>query len=428
MSIRLKKTLFRSFLRWNKQPAIANSKFILNSSEFGVDKLLPLEMKMIQNKEGVYKTISYCFRNPVNDPKLASKSIDIAFDSLRKLNTLGEQFKKRVSQEARKRIEVNFQTPLFKESVEFAEVNAIDFSPTARQLPLFLLDGAFFPRGKTALQIFEPRYLKMMEDCQNSDELFGYIHSQDGVVASVGTLCKVVERQVMEDGRQLISINAISRFTVRKVMPEGTAMYTLAEVEPDLKDKMPEIMSEIKDIKDINDINNIKGGLKDIQESLMPEKIEKKDISELEKEVYSYTKYILRLVRISYTLAGQDNPMLDEVVKKYKPSSMDDVLTDNVNRTEENELDRRTNFSFSLLNTIRSVSARESQLLLQTTNISMRLETMKDIIARQADLIAYNLIIEGNLLDVDREKLKAQAFLDDDSDDDIFLPESATNI
>jgi hypothetical protein len=54
---------------------------------------------------------------------------------------LGEQFKKRLSQENREKIQSNFETPLFKESVEYVEVNAPDLepSPTARKLPLFLL-------------------------------------------------------------------------------------------------------------------------------------------------------------------------------------------------------------------------------------------------------------------------------------------------
>lgn len=33
----------------------------------------------------------------------------------------------------------------------------------------------------------------MMEDVANSDELFGYIHSYNGVVAKVGTMCRYVK-------------------------------------------------------------------------------------------------------------------------------------------------------------------------------------------------------------------------------------------
>lgn len=156
MSIKLRKTLFRSFLRWNKQPAVINSTFILNPSEFGVEGLLPPEMLRVQNKEGVYQAVTYCFKNSPND----SKNIDIAFNCLRKLNELDKQFKKRVSQTADEGPEP-IDSPLFKERVEYVNVNAqiSETSPTSRQLPLFLLDGAFFPQGRTSLHIFEPRYL-----------------------------------------------------------------------------------------------------------------------------------------------------------------------------------------------------------------------------------------------------------------------------
>jgi hypothetical protein len=157
MSVKLKKTLFRSFLRWNKQPAVINSTFTLNPSEFGLDGLLPPDMIRVQNREDVYKAITYCFKNSAND----SKNIDIAFNCLRKLNELDKQFKLHLSQTADDERPGPVDTPLFKGKVEYVDVNAqlLDASSTSRQLPLFLLDGAFFPQGSTSLHIFEPKYL-----------------------------------------------------------------------------------------------------------------------------------------------------------------------------------------------------------------------------------------------------------------------------
>lgn len=156
MSSKVKRTLFRSFLRWNRRPAVINSQFILNPKEFGLDALLPPKMIRIQNREGVYEAVSYCFKNSADD----SKNIDLAFDCLRRLNELDKQFKKRLSQAADEG-QGTVETSLFKERVEYVDVNAevSEISPTSRQLPLFLLDGAFFPQGRTSLHIFEPRYL-----------------------------------------------------------------------------------------------------------------------------------------------------------------------------------------------------------------------------------------------------------------------------
>jgi hypothetical protein len=137
---------------------VINSTFTLNPSEYGLDGLLPLDMIRVQNRADVYKAVTYCFKNAPDD----SKNIDIAFNCLRKLNELDMQFKLNLSEKADDEDQPGpVDTPLFKEKVEYVDVNAqiLEPSPTSRQLPLFLLDGAFFPQGSTSLHIFEPRYL-----------------------------------------------------------------------------------------------------------------------------------------------------------------------------------------------------------------------------------------------------------------------------
>jgi hypothetical protein len=83
----------------------------------------------------------------------------------------------------------------WKENVEYFDLNFqnTEISATSRSLPLFLLGGAFFPQGTTFLNVFEMKYRTMMFDVANSDDMFGYIHtnSRTGQIASVGTLCKV---------------------------------------------------------------------------------------------------------------------------------------------------------------------------------------------------------------------------------------------
>jgi Lon protease-like protein len=70
-----------------------------------------------------------------------------------------------------------------------------------REIPLFLLGGAFFPQGNTYLHVFEMKYRTMMFDLSQSDDIFGYIHSDGGQIASIGTLCKITQRQLLDDGR-----------------------------------------------------------------------------------------------------------------------------------------------------------------------------------------------------------------------------------
>lgn len=102
---------------------------------------------------------------------------------------------------------------------------------------MFILQGAFFPQGITYLNVFEMKYRTMMFDVANNDDMFGYIHSnpQTGQLAAVGTLCKITDRQLLEDGRQYIALEGKSRFQVTKILK--TLPYILAEVDLDYIDE-----------------------------------------------------------------------------------------------------------------------------------------------------------------------------------------------
>ena len=100
-----------------------------------------------------------------------------------------------------------FAKSLWSERVEYVDLLAQEEepTPTARSLPLFLLGGAFYPSGINYIHVFEMKYRTMMFDCANSDELFGYIHTdyKTGNIAKYGTMCKIIDRRLLEDGRQV---------------------------------------------------------------------------------------------------------------------------------------------------------------------------------------------------------------------------------
>ena len=100
-----------------------------------------------------------------------------------------------------------FAKSLWSERVEYVDLLAQEEEPTttARSLPLFLLSGAFYPSGINYIHVFEMKYRTMMFDCANSDELFGYIHTdyKTGSIAKYGTMCKIIDRRLLEDGRQV---------------------------------------------------------------------------------------------------------------------------------------------------------------------------------------------------------------------------------
>jgi hypothetical protein len=123
------------------------------------------------------------------------------------------------------------------EYVDLVSSSQLSDAENAVELPLFLLGGAFYPQGVSYLNVFEMKYRTMMFDISKKDDTFGYIHSDNGKIASVGTLCKVKDRQLLDDGRQFISFEGVSRFRVRRILK--TLPYILAEVELGLEDDTP---------------------------------------------------------------------------------------------------------------------------------------------------------------------------------------------
>lgn len=91
--------------------------------------------------------------------------------------------------------------------------------------PVFPLGGVIlFPRGILPLNIFEPRYLNMIDDAMSGDRVIGMIQPTGGErhhpdLAEVGTLGRIVHYTETEDGRYLINLEGICRFEVGEEMP-----------------------------------------------------------------------------------------------------------------------------------------------------------------------------------------------------------------
>ena len=87
------------------------------------------------------------------------------------------------------------------------------------KIPIFPLRNAiFFPETNLPLNIFEPRYLKMVEKAIKSDGVIGMIQSKevDGEVFKVGCLGKINDHKKTGDGRILINLYGLSRFKIDK--------------------------------------------------------------------------------------------------------------------------------------------------------------------------------------------------------------------
>jgi Lon protease-like protein len=85
-------------------------------------------------------------------------------------------------------------------------------------IPVFPLDGALLlPGGELPLQIFEPRYLNMVDDVMAGDRVIGMIQTRGGSrerprLAVVGCLGRITSYAETSDGRYLITLTGVCRF------------------------------------------------------------------------------------------------------------------------------------------------------------------------------------------------------------------------
>jgi Lon protease-like protein len=108
------------------------------------------------------------------------------------------------------------------------------------ELPLFPLAGALLlPRGRLPLQIFEPRYLAMFEDCLKSEtRMLGLIQPEDSNALTeagqsqprIGSAGRIVGFSETNDGRYMITLSGVSRFQISEVH-EGFKPYSTASVD-----------------------------------------------------------------------------------------------------------------------------------------------------------------------------------------------------
>jgi Lon protease-like protein len=93
-------------------------------------------------------------------------------------------------------------------------------------IPLFPLPGAIlFPRAAMPLNIFEPRYLNMVDDALAGDRLIGMIQpaareaGERPALLHVGAVGKITTFSETEDGRYLITLTGLCRFRLIRELP-----------------------------------------------------------------------------------------------------------------------------------------------------------------------------------------------------------------
>jgi Lon protease-like protein len=141
-------------------------------------------------------------------------------------------------------------------------------------IPVFPLAGALLlPRGQMPLNIFEPRYVAMIDDALRADRVIGMIQPDtdgDGAESTpklygVGCAGRITQFAETGDGRYLVTLVGITRFRVVDELP-GTTPYRrcrvsyesftadfLARAGEDEVDR-PGVLRALRDFVEANDL------------------------------------------------------------------------------------------------------------------------------------------------------------------------------
>ena len=144
--------------------------------------------------------------------------------------------------------------------------------PHIKRIPLFPLNTVLFPGATIPLQIFESRYLTMIEDCLKTDSIFGIVLIKSGNEVgdkanpfSVGTTAKITSVKNMSNDRLYITAIGEEKFEILETFDNEPYMSADVEILPnlDIFDEAPkEEVIEAREIasKHLQSVLGLSGG------------------------------------------------------------------------------------------------------------------------------------------------------------------------
>ena len=125
-----------------------------------------------------------------------------------------------------------------------------------KKIPVFPLSNfIIFPKTTVPLNIFEPRYIEMVNDSMKSNKFIGMVqpktlknfdNSKLPVLHKIGCLGKITSFKETSDGRYLIELKGIIRFEIKKEIHPGKKYR---EVEINYDNYLHDLDEDKEDLK-----------------------------------------------------------------------------------------------------------------------------------------------------------------------------------
>lgn len=192
-----------------------------------------------------------------------------------------------------------------------------------RMIPLLTYNNLVLPGSTDQLNIFEMRNRQLLNDVDNG--VFGLLYYSQTLqkVSLVGTLCRVKSRKILEDGRVSVCIEGIDRFYLDEVITEN-----------------PYLKGVVRTFNDYTESPGI--------------------LDNLESQIFDGIQSNLKMMQLLYP---QKNLTISNAVLQNRPiMSLPGIRTIRFG-DDENDMVRRSKFSYAVLDMLQSQPPMKLSLL-----------------------------------------------------------------
>ena len=192
-----------------------------------------------------------------------------------------------------------------------------------------LANAVFFPKTILPLNIFEKRYIQLVNDCMKEQKLFGMVQPKPkskSKVYKVGCLGKIVNFTETGDQRYTISLEGINRFKIKEELVTNKLYRTFRVDYSDFENdfNLRKLEKKNYDTKDL--LNNIKILFK------------KKNylINWVELEKLNFNGFMNTMCMISPFSAEEKQKLIETIDEEEKLAVLEEIISFNLLSNLEN--------------------------------------------------------------------------------------------
>ena len=184
-------------------------------------------------------------------------------------------------------------------------------------IPIFPLSGViYFPKTNLPLNIFEQRYLNLINDAYDNNKLMGMVQAQKegNSIYKIGCLGKISDYRKSEDGRILINLTGVTRF---KILEEINNKKLYREFKVNYEDFNNDLIDSHKKVNDDNLMKKAKVFFK--RHGLSLNWVEFQNLDKIQK--------INTLAMISPVTNEEKQKLLETISLEDKIKTLEDIIS-----------------------------------------------------------------------------------------------------